>query len=147
MIITQYLSFKHPSNQVSEVIINQNSLFKHLMNYFYKPDIKNNNEFLKMSALNIILRRINRIQLQKMKLFMPNVKIKSLTSIFLYNIMIINIIHCIISKGDKMYKKNSSLILFLLSFICFYLSTVFELDYLNIAFIPMFIFYIKKTIM
>lgn len=141
MIITQYLSFKHPSNQVSGVIITQNSLFKHLMNYFYKPDIKNNNEFLKMSALNIILRRINRIQLQKMKLFMPNVKIKSLTSIFLYKIMIINIIYCIISKGDKMYKKNSTLILFLLSFICFYLSTVFELDYLNIAFIPMFIFF------
>lgn len=44
-----------------------------------------------------------------------------------------------------MYKKNSTLILFLLSFICFYLSIIFELDYLNIAFIPIFILLHKKN--
>lgn len=44
-----------------------------------------------------------------------------------------------------MYKKNRTLILFLLSFICFYLSIIFERDYLNIAFIPMFIFLHKKN--
>lgn len=42
-----------------------------------------------------------------------------------------------------MLKKNSSIIITLISFICFYLAIIFDLEYLNIAFIPIFI-YIQK---
>lgn len=44
-----------------------------------------------------------------------------------------------------MIKENGSLIICLISFICFYLSSIFGVDYLNIAFIPVFIYLHKKN--
>lgn len=44
-----------------------------------------------------------------------------------------------------MERKYNSILIFVISFICFYLSTIFSVEYLNIAFIPIFIYIQNKN--
>lgn len=44
-----------------------------------------------------------------------------------------------------MNKKYNSILIFVISFVCFYLATIFSVEYLNIAFIPLFIFIQNKN--
>lgn len=44
-----------------------------------------------------------------------------------------------------MDKKYNSILILVISFMCFYLSTIFGVEYLNIAFIPIFIYIQNKN--
>lgn len=44
-----------------------------------------------------------------------------------------------------MDKKYNAILILVISFMCFYLSTIFEVEYLNIAFIPIFIYIQNKN--